>query len=247
MIDIIKTVFITIDVDWACDEALRDTVNLLEKNGVASTIFCTHKSEILNELSNQPGIELGIHPNFNPLLNGDLVYGKNFKEVIGYFYNLVASPVSFRCHSMTYSSQLANVFSSYGLIYDCNYYIPHYSEIELKPYRMKCNKLIKAPYYWEDDLYAFEPSNKQKIENDIKLLLSKKGLKIFDFHPAHIFLNTNALKKYEAVKDKINDADKFKLGMNSYSEAGIRYFFIKLIEFALDSEFQFKLIKDIKI
>ena len=30
-------------------------------------------------------IELGIHPNFNPLLNGDFRYGKSIDEVIKYY------------------------------------------------------------------------------------------------------------------------------------------------------------------
>jgi len=32
------------------------------------------------------------------------------------------------------------------------------------------------------------------------MLLQRKGLKVFDFHPIHVFLNTENIKRYEAAR-----------------------------------------------
>lgn len=64
-----KKIFLTLDIDWAHDEIIKDTIDLLQKFGVKATVYITHRSEyIKNEVSKNPLIELGIHPNFNELL-----------------------------------------------------------------------------------------------------------------------------------------------------------------------------------
>jgi len=60
---------ITIDIDWVPDKVLEYTLELLSKAGVPCTIFATHATGLLNGLDRNQ-FEIGIHPNFNPLLNG---------------------------------------------------------------------------------------------------------------------------------------------------------------------------------
>ena len=75
-----KIVFITIDVDWAIDEVLKDTIDLFIKNNVKATILLTHQTDLIKDISDNSLFELGIHPNFNFLLNGDFRYGKNYNR-----------------------------------------------------------------------------------------------------------------------------------------------------------------------
>ena len=35
-------IYITIDVEWACREAVTDTLRLLDDRGLRATFFCTH-------------------------------------------------------------------------------------------------------------------------------------------------------------------------------------------------------------
>ena len=59
-------------------------------------------------------------------------------------------------------------------------------------------------------------------------LLSRKGLKVFNFHPIHLFLNTNSLDLYEKARPFFKDYKKLKsIRSNDF---GIRDFFIELIE-----------------
>jgi hypothetical protein len=62
---------------------------------------------------------------------------------------------------------------------------------------------VKVPHFWEDDA-AF--IYKEKI--DIKLLCDRRGLKVFDFHPIHAFLNTENTKRYESTRSWHHDPEK---------------------------------------
>ena len=59
---------LTFDVDWASEEMLHDVIQLLEKYNCKATFFATHKSKIIESLSNSSNFEIGLHPNFNFLL-----------------------------------------------------------------------------------------------------------------------------------------------------------------------------------
>ena len=61
-------VFLTLDLDWACDGVLEDTIDLVEGEDVSATWFVTHDTPLLERIRSNPRFELGIHPNFNGLL-----------------------------------------------------------------------------------------------------------------------------------------------------------------------------------
>ncbi len=65
------TVFLTFDVDWACDEVFADTIDLVEQADVCATWFITHGTPLLERLRENPKFGLGIHPNFNNILAGN--------------------------------------------------------------------------------------------------------------------------------------------------------------------------------
>ena len=98
-----EKIFLTIDIDWAHDEILLDTIELVEEAGVAATWFVTHETEVLERLRSNPYFELGIHPNFNFLLQGDARNGGNAGEVISNVVQMVPEATSVRSHSMTVS------------------------------------------------------------------------------------------------------------------------------------------------
>jgi len=72
--------FLTFDVDWCSDEVLSYTLDIVEKYDINSTFFITHQTALLDRMRENPKIELGIHPNFNPLLNGDFQYGRKCEK-----------------------------------------------------------------------------------------------------------------------------------------------------------------------
>ncbi|RXK07201.1 polysaccharide deacetylase WbmS family protein [Halarcobacter bivalviorum] len=220
-------IFITFDIDWCSDEVLSYTLDIVEKYNIKATFFVTHKTSLLERMRVNPNIELGIHPNFNPLLNGDFRYGKNINEVIKYYKNIVPEAVSVRSHSMTQNSPILDSFEKFGLLYDCNTFIPFSSGIELQPYEHWTEELIKVPYFWEDDIHCI-----YNWEWDVKKIMNYSGIKVFDFHPIHIFLNTEHLDRYEKSREWHNCVEN--LEKQIYNGFGTHYFLINLIKKGLE-------------
>ena len=215
--------FITIDVDWAHDIVLADTIDLLEKNESKATFFITHDTPLLDRLRSNKNFELGIHPNFNLLLDGNDSNGRSAEEVVDRLLNIVPEAKSIRSHSMLQNSRLLDLFYEKGLKYDCNHYIPEQTNIILKPWIL-WNKLIRIPYFWEDDIYCMYDNN-----SSVKSLFKRKDLKVFDFHPINIFLNTENMDRYEKSRSFFRSPDELiKFRYNGY---GVRNYFFEILKF----------------
>ena len=193
--------YLTFDIDWAHDAILADTIDIVEEYGVAATWFVTHDTFLLERLRGNVNFELGIHPNFNPLLSGNTSSGRDALDVVNILMSIVPEAKSVRSHSTTNSSALRDTFVSKGLTHDCNMFIPTQSNISLKPYRLWSN-LVCVPYSWEDDVHILYESIDvpQKSPCDIAIDASGLGLKVFAFHPIHVFLNTEKLDRYERTR-----------------------------------------------
>ena len=186
-----EAVCITIDIDWAHDDVLSDTIDLMEKFSVPVTWFVTHDTPLLNRLRCNPNFELGIHPNFNKKLheNDD----RSVEMILDEITSIVPNAKSVRSHSLVQSSRLLEVFKQYGIQFECNTIIPSQSNLKLRPW-MLWNGILKVPHFWEDDVSCLYGQME-----DISYLLKGEGLKVFAFHPIHIFLNTEDLGRYEAT------------------------------------------------
>lgn len=193
-----EKLFLTLDVDWAHDEILNDSIYLIEQAGISATWFITHDTPLLKRLRGKSNFELGIHPNFNPLLQGDDRKCRTAQDVVNSLMKLVPEAKSVRSHSMTQSSHLLEIFRSSGLTHDCNHFIPMTANIEIKPWTL-WNGMLRIPYFWEDDITCIYDSISQS--SCISVLIRQLGLKVFDFHPIHVFLNTEHLARYERTRD----------------------------------------------
>ena len=203
----LDSIFLTIDVDWASDPVIEFTIELLNRYNLSATWFITHETDLISLLRSNPKFELGIHPNFNFLMNGDFRNGKNAFDVVERLMNIVPESKSVRSHSMTQSSVVLDLFKSFGLEYDCNHFIPFESGICLKPWR-HWNGIQKVPYGWEDDVFMLDYAALDALD-----ITHRNGLKVFDFHPIHLFLNTETIARYESAKPYLQnypDLIKFK-------------------------------------
>lgn len=217
-------IFLTIDIDWAHDEVLEDTIDLVEKAEVAATWFVTHDTPLLERLCKNDNFELGIHPNFNFLLHGDPCKGANAEEVVNPLLEIVPEAKSVRSHSMTQSSGLLQLFQDKGLSHDCNHFIPEQAGMELKPWHL-WNGLIKVPYFWEDDATCIYEQNAPVQE-----LCHRGGVKVFDFHPIHVFLNTEHMDRYERTRSLHGSPEE--LAKHRFNRTGTR----RWLEMILRSE-----------
>ncbi len=219
--------FVTLDLDWAIDEVIDYSLNIMNEQKCKSTLFVTHESELIKSLKNNKRIELGIHPNFNYLFNGDNRYGKNIDEVVKYYLNIVPDAKSVRSHSLAKSSPILRSFGRHGLEFDCNTFIPFLSnDTLLEPFASWYHNMVVVPHFWEDDVNILH--YKQKFSSNF--FDKNLGIKVFDFHPIHIFLNTFSYEHYNKAKSHYKDFEMLKKFVNN-KEYGVRDYFIELINF----------------
>jgi hypothetical protein len=214
-------VYFTIDIDWAPEAVIADTLALLEENQVAATLFCTHKSRVIDQC-NTALFEKAIHPNFNFLLNGQKTNGESAEAVLDHLLHLYPQATGVRSHSMTQSSVLLDLFLQKGLLYDANHFLPYQ---QVRPFKL-WNGLVRIPYNWEDDVHFFYGK-----EFEEPLFSSIPGdLLIVDFHPVHIYLNTKSKEHYQEAKKYYQQPDELiKCRGSSEEKAGVRDVFIQLL------------------
>lgn len=202
-------IFLTVDLDWCSDEVFGTTLDILEKYDAYATIFVTHDTALLDRVRENPKLDLGIHPNFNFLLEGDHRYGRNHRDVIKHFLSIVPDAVSVRSHSLVQSSGILQTFFELGLTHDCNLLLP----VAMKPVPFEHwnNGLLRVPYIFEDDVECHIGWKNLGAFGAIDAL---DCVKVFNWHPIHIFLNTEHLDRYknssavhrrhELLKDHVN-------------------------------------------
>ena len=218
--------YLTLDIDWAHDDILIDAIDLVEAHQVSATWFVTHDTPQLSRLKSNPNFELGIHPNFNFLLNGDDHSGKDAEDVVDRLLAIVPEAKCVRSHSTTQSSGLLDLFRRKGLTHECNSFIPVQSGIELKPWRL-WSGITCVPYSWEDDVAClYGPDNAMPMSRLVELA----GIKVFDFHPVHIFLNTENIDRYE--KTRALRRSPQQLSSHRYEGEGTRTRFLEFLKLA---------------
>lgn len=218
----LSRLYLTLDVDWACDAVIDNCADIFIAHKVPATWFITHDSPVLERLREVEYFELGIHPNFNFLLNGDFRNGRCAEEVVDRLLAVVPEATSVRSHSMTQSSVLIDLFSRKGLTHESNHFIPEQAGLELKPWRHWVD-IVKVPYFWEDDVYCLSPEN-----TPISELVYRQGLKVFDFHPIHVFLNSESMQRYDACRGFLMDPEALLNNVN-HEVVGTKDLLFKLI------------------
>lgn len=189
---------ITIDIDWAPDFAIDYVAEILIENNVKATWFVTHQSEAIEKLKTREDLfELGIHPN----LLENSTHGKTADEVLAHILEIVPGAKSMRTHDLYQSSSfLAKASVDYGIAADLSLFLPRAAN--LVPHRIKWSgaNLWRFPHFWEDDVEMSEDDPIWELSDE---RLDVPGLRIFDFHPVHIFLNTPKFEYYNDLKQRL--------------------------------------------
>lgn len=208
-----EKVFLTFDVDWAPDFVIRDIDRLLRSLELRATWFITHESDAINELRRYPNYEIGVHPDFSPLLMGKSG-ALSVQQVIDYARAIAPSSTAFRCHSLVQSTPLLYAMFEAGFTLDCNPFLPFTPVEALFPWRHGSGPM-RIPYCWEDDTWVIgECRSPQEV-------VSAHGLAVVDFHPIHVWLNSESLEVYEAIKNDFGNEDLLRSKRNDESQPGV--------------------------
>jgi len=217
-------IFLTFDIDWAHDQVIEDLLQLLGHYAVPATLFATHKTSVLSpDLKQTHQHEIGLHPNFNQLLRGES-NGKDFLGICSELKEIYPDSHSVRSHSLCFGSLIQTAYESLQITHDSSVIVPYQdNSFPLLPWKM-WDGLTRAPYFFCDYITAM---TKNEL---IERLADRAGLKVFNFHPIHVFLNTESLNRYERARPFFQNPKE--LIKHRYEGYGTRNRLIELLQLA---------------
>lgn len=229
-------IYITFDLDWASDHVCSYLLDIVEYENIAATFFITHATPLLDRIRANPKLELAIHPNLNPLLMDDA--DGNSAAIVNELLSIVPEAVGIRTHALVQGTYLSRIYATKGLRYEANMYVPWQLQLPLVPY-MDHNRLIQIPFFWEDDIHCvnFEKTDEKFI--GIKALFMFSSLRVFNFHPIHIYLNTENITRYTECKKYLQDSSILKSHRNCMGTPGIAVFFLQLLQYVHKNGYRF--------
>lgn len=212
--DAFDRICITLDVDWAHEEVLEAAVERLSDAGVKATFFATHSSTVLDDAEGEQ-FEIGLHPNFNDC-DGD------FEAPMALVNEAYPDAVGARSHSLFFSSRILELYMKHGLDYEANIFLLEHPG--LRPV-FRFADLVSIPFIWSDDKQI---ELGRPLRGDaVPLHLS--GLKVLNFHPIHLFLNTRDVAHYEPSRPSHRDPQALR-EMAERSQPGLGTLFDELLD-----------------
>jgi hypothetical protein len=213
--------YLTFDFDWAAEEVLEFVFSYLKERSLKATFFVTHKSQVAQQFYGDEDFEFGIHPNFNFLLSGDFRYGATMTEVLDYYETLLPfKSYGMRSHDSFFKTSLIRELARRGYRYESNILLNR--SLTLRPFKNWSDEILQIPMLWEDDQWCAN-GNQAKPKD----MLAYKHLKVLNFHPIHLYLNSRSLEIYEAVKDNQDDIELL-LSVRNKDKFGVRNFLDEL-------------------
>jgi hypothetical protein len=215
----INSILITLDTDWAPDFILSDVAEILSNKNIKATWFVTNNSIFLDSLKKNKLFEIGIHPNFE----SNSTHGEDFDSVLNNLKQIVPQAKSSRSHSLFQSSKLFQKFDKYGIENDVSLFLPN--SINPPLHYLKFANLYRFPFNWEDDIALREHDDLDINKYNLQ------GLQIFNFHPIHLYLNSNNLELYEKLKTNIGIPNLTEKNIKKYvnPDHGVKTFFLELL------------------
>ena len=225
----------TSDIYWSSESIIKYSHDILSGDDLKLTYFITHSSPFLNELNASNKIDLLIHPNFLP----NSSHGDSFKEVIDYCMNLVPNADGFRSHRYFEVNDIMDDFAKRGFRFVSNHCTR--CETNIKPLKHRSG-LLSIPIFLEDGGYLImDPT--LNFDNLIPRLESP-GLKVINFHPAHMAFNTPNFAYTRSIKDSFSREIWGNLGLSQLQklenreQLGVRKTIQQIIEFASSNDYK---------
>lgn len=213
-------VVFTADQDWAPEWACMNFVTDLARFDLPCHLFRTSESPSLDQAYSEKLITQGWHPNFK----SNSTHGNSISEVIETMKTLVPKSRTVRAHSYFESSE------TWKHLFEANQIVeshgPTIMSEGLLPLQMASN-LIRVPVFFEDDVLLRDDPVALN-SRDLLRKIETPGLKVFDFHPVHLGINSRSLEHYNSSRPYLQDECFFK---ESMILRGVRTLFIEVIEF----------------
>jgi hypothetical protein len=182
---------LTIDTDWASEELVRQTVEMIHAYGCKVTAFCT------DALSTEAD-EVALHPNFVDL---------DLETPIRHLKDVFPNAIGMRSHSLFFTERFRPIYDAQKLIYDSN-------AIQYLRRGIRCAAIstltMSIPIYFMDRFHLEMAAAKADRFSVSQFDWDDDGLKVFDFHPIHVAMNTSSVEWYERHKIHYHNLDRLR-------------------------------------
>ncbi|TND05925.1 MAG: hypothetical protein FD123_3616 [Bacteroidetes bacterium] len=203
----------TMDTDWACDEILEYALAVFQEYNMAITLFMTNKTGArINEKH-----EIAIHPNFV-----SLEFEKHIAERLDDFPDAKGC----RSHSLFFTERFRPIFAKYKIEYQSNSMM--YKQVGINPFYISPTT-IEIPLYWMDN-FCIEMEGEYPAYRVDQLNLESPGLKVINFHPIHLFLNTASMNEYADAKKYYHEPEKLVKHRN-VKHKGSKDYLVEILEY----------------
>ena len=119
---------------------------------------------------------------------------------------------------------------------DVSLFLPHALSLSPVEYWWRRRLLLRIPYYWEDDFEMGLPAPDWELTSRLK---KADGLKVFDFHPIHIYLNSPSVNPYQRFKKqapRLSESTKAQADSFVHLGKGTQTFFLQLVDHLAERE-----------
>lgn len=201
----VNKIFLTLDVDWAHDEVWNEAIELLESFDIPATWFITHNSSLISRILKNPKFRIGIHPNFNKIINIE-DNSKSVDKIIKEFNAFCPKSRLLRSHCLLQSELLLDIFLENDYDYVFNTFIPLRKKQKIAPWTLwnylpSNNKNGQTPFFHKHHLKSIPHCWQDNVSLKMHLTLPSETflnqLIVMNFHPIHIYLNTESISRYE--------------------------------------------------
>jgi len=226
---------IALDTDWAPEFVIDLVADMLEERGVKATWFVTAGGEGLTRFRDRGDLfEVGLHPDFRQVTQA----GRTAQDVMTELKRLIPEAKAVRSHGLWQSSWLLEMMAEqFGVKIDLSillmgtpHIVPH-----KRYFQGGSLSLIRIPCFWEDDVEMSSPEADWELKDH---RIGLPGLKVWSFHPIHIYLNSSDLSNYERLKEEgplPHVSERTAVRLISGGQ-GTRSFFATLLDRVVDEQ-----------
>ena len=231
-----SNMIVTVDIDWACEAAIEETLDFLDCNNIAATIFTTHNSRVLENNMNK--IEVGLHPYFGK----NSSHGNEISEVVKYVMDLPHNIPAYRCHRFATCNSSQQAMAEVGMVISSN----TCTDLEIiAPFKNRFGNL-EVPIFLEDGGYLWR-KHQLKITSSLQSKILQSFPKVIIIHPMHFVLNTPNFNYMYEIKRSLQREEWQNLPQETikklrWNKHGIRDFLIELIQLTSKTSFLSSLI-----
>jgi len=201
-----STLIVTVDLDWACEPAIEETLDFLQEHNINTTIFITHRSPRVEESMNS--MEVGLHPYFG--LGSS--HGSTIPEVVSYVMDLPYNLPAFRCHRFAICNSSKQEMAKAGMLISSNVC----TDLEIvAPFKDRFG-FLEVPIFLEDGGYLWREhplEMNSKLEN-----IAHDSAKVIIIHPMHFALNTPNFAYMHNIKKSMSRSEWGNMTKNTLNQ-----------------------------